>query len=206
MCRRAVGGVRQLLPLRIPRVYEEPGALPDHGGPGRDQRHQIRTDPRLPAVQVPGGDRACVRLRGLDAGALRLPGAGAPEPQPVGLGVRAAARRTGRTLPLAQLGPQPGPVLPAGTAVRAHAAARRIPVAYYAGPGPPLLQPARTHTRKHLQFAQCAARHVNTSVILVVVLLLFLYIYILCMMEPDAVNAVNKYFRRKLIFLFHAFL
>lgn len=52
--------VRQLLPLWLPRVHEEPGALPDHGGAHRDQRQQIRTHPGLPAVQ--GGFRTCLRI------------------------------------------------------------------------------------------------------------------------------------------------
>lgn len=59
-CRRAPEWVRQLLPLRLPRVHEEPGALPDHGGAHRDQRQQVRTHPGLPAVQ--SGFRARVRL------------------------------------------------------------------------------------------------------------------------------------------------
>lgn len=161
--RRAAGRVCKLLSLRIPRVHEEPGALPDHGGQGRNQGHQVRADTRLLAVQIARRHRAGVRLCGRHAGAVRLPRPaafipGAPEPQSVR--VRVPAERTG-TLRLARHGAQPRHLLPHGAAVRAHTAARRILVAS-AGTGSPLLQLHRTHARQHVQLAQRAACLVNS--------------------------------------------
>ncbi|GAB1293142.1 Hairy and enhancer of split-related protein HELT [Apodemus speciosus] len=59
-CRRsrAFSRVCQLLPLRLPRVHEEPGALPHHCGADGDQRHQVRAHPRLLAIQSLPGLRA----------------------------------------------------------------------------------------------------------------------------------------------------
>lgn len=169
--RRTTGRIRKLLPLRIPRVYEEPCALPDHRGPGRNQRHQVRTNPRLFTVQVARRHGASVRPRRRHAGTVRLPQPaallpGAPKPQPVGL--RVPAERAG-TLLLAQLGEKPEHHLPSDASVRAHAAARWILVTS-AGTRSPLLQLHRPHTCKHVQFAQRAARHVNS--------LVFIYIFV----------------------------
>lgn len=129
-------------------MHEELGALPDHGGQGGNQRHQVRADTRLLAVQITRRHRAGVRLCGRLAGAVRLPRPaalvpGAPKPQ--SLRVRVPAEPTG-TLRLARLGAEPRHLLPHGAAVRAHAAARRILVAG-AGTGSPLLQLHRTHAR-----------------------------------------------------------
>lgn len=149
--RWTVGWVCKLLPLRIPRVYEEPGALPDHRGQGWNQRHQVRADPRLFTVQVPCGHRARVRLRRLDARTVWLPQpaalfSGAPKPQ--SLWLRVSAESTG-TLLLAQLGPQPGHLVPNSAALCAHTAARWILVTG-AGTRSPLFQLHRSHARKHV--------------------------------------------------------
>lgn len=144
-------------------MHEESGALPDHGGQGRNQRHQVRADTRLLAVQITGRHRAGVWLYGRLAGAVRLsrPAAfipGAPKPQ--SLRVRVPAEPTG-TLRLARLGPKPRHLIPHRAAVRAHAAARRILVAS-AGTGSPLLQLHRTYARQHVQLAQRATCLVNS--------------------------------------------
>lgn len=149
--RRTIGRICKLLPLRIPRVYEEPCPLPDHRGPGRNQRHQVRTNSRLFAVQVPRSHGAGVRPRRRGARSVRLPQPaallpGAPKPQPVRL--RVSAERAG-TLLLAQLGAKPGHHLPSDASVRAHAAARWIFVTS-AGTRSPLLQLYRPHACKHV--------------------------------------------------------
>lgn len=138
--RRTTGRICKLLPLRIPRVYEEPCPLPDHRGPGRNQRHQIRTNPRLFTVEVPGSHGASVRPRRRDARTVWLPEPAAllpwaPKPQP--LRVHVSAERAG-TLLLAQLCEEPGHHLPRDASVRAHAAARWIFVTS-AGTRSPLL-------------------------------------------------------------------
>lgn len=148
-------------------MHEEPGPLSDHRGQSGNQRHQVRTDPRLPTVQVSCCDRASVRLCRLSARTIRVLGpvallSGAPEPQPLRLRVPAESNGT---LLLARLGPQLGHLLPRGASVCAHAAARWILVTG-AGTGSSLFQLYRSHASKHLQFAQCATRHVNTTVFL----------------------------------------
>lgn len=158
-CRRTTSWVCKLLPLRIPRMYEEPGALLDHRGPSWNERHQVRTHPRLPTVQIPRGYRACVRLSGLPARTwLPRPAAlipGAPKPQSYR---RRLPAESTRTLSLAQLGAQPGHLVPNCAIFRAHTAARRIFITG-ARTRSPLFQLHRS--RKHAQFTQCAARNVN---------------------------------------------
>lgn len=138
--RRTTGRICKLLPLRIPRVYEEPCPLPDHRGPGRNQRHQVRTNSRLLTVEVPRSHGASVWPRRSDARTVWLPQPasllpGAPQSQPVRL--RVPAERTGALL-LAQLGEKPGHHLPSDASVLARAAARWIFVTS-AGTRSPLL-------------------------------------------------------------------
>lgn len=150
-CRWTARWVCKLFPLRIPRMYEEPGALLDHRGQGWNQRHQVRTDSRLLTVQVPCGHWACVRLRRLDARTVWLPQpaallSGTPKPQ--SLWVRVPAESTG-TLLLAQLGPEPGHLVPISAALCALTTAWWILVTS-SGTRSSLFQLHWSHTRKYV--------------------------------------------------------
>lgn len=141
--------VCKLFPLRIPRMYEEPGSLPDYRGQSWNQRHQVRTDSRLLTVQVPCGHRACFRLRRLDARTVWLPQPAAllsRTPKPQSLWVRIPAESTW-TLLLAQLGPEPEHLIPISAAFCALTAARWILVTRTRSS---LLQLHWSHTRKYV--------------------------------------------------------
>lgn len=149
--RWTIGRICKLLPLRIPRVHEEPCPLLDNRGPGGNQRHQVRANSRLSTVKVPRCHGARVRPSRRDTRTVGLPQPAAllsraPKPQPVRLGV--PAERAG-TLLMAQLCAKPGHRLPHDASVRAHAAARRIFVTS-TGTRSPLLQLPRSHTCKHV--------------------------------------------------------
>ena len=174
--RRAAGRVRQLLPLRVPRVHEEPRALPHHRGPRRDQRHQVRTHPRLPAVQVPRDHRPPVRLmsrrltdddvrrasRGVPRPTALVPGA--PWTQPAD-GLALPTESSSGTLLVGTLGAQSDRLLPTRGPLGARATARRVPAAGPGtGPSSPLLQLPQPHARRRVYAARCrAARHVVTG-------------------------------------------
>lgn len=102
--RRTAHRVCELLSLRLSRVHEEPRSLPDHSRAHGDQRYQVRTDSRVPAVQ--SRHRARVwrfRYHFTRPNRPFVP-AGVPESEPDGVGVPAEPTRT---LFLAQFGAQP---------------------------------------------------------------------------------------------------
>lgn len=113
---RAVSRVCQLLPLRLPRVHEEPGALPHHCGADGDQRHQVRAHPRLLAIQSLPGRRAQPPAAALAPGARFLLSVAhsrprVPGPQP-GRSHRVPAGGYPRVILLASWsGPQPSTAL-----------------------------------------------------------------------------------------------
>lgn len=152
--RRTADRVCELLSLRLSRVHEEPRSLPDHRGANGDQRHQVRTDSRVPAVQ--SRYRASVWLVRYHLTRSYGPSvpAGVPESESNRLSVSAEPTRT---LFLAQLDAEPH------ARVSSDVSAQWILITG-SGTRSPLHELHRALTPQCLQLTQCTTRcSVNTS-------------------------------------------
>lgn len=146
--------VCELLSLRLSRVHEEPRSLPDHRGANGDQRHQVRTDSRVSAVQSRHGASVwLVRYHLTRPHGPSVP-AGVPESKSNRVSVSAEPTRT---LFLAQLDAEPH------ARVSSHVSAQRILVTG-SGTRSSLHELYRALAPQCLQFTQCTTRcSVNTS-------------------------------------------
>lgn len=136
-------------------MHEEPRSLSDHRGANGDQRHQVRTDPRLPAVQSRYRARVWLVRHHLSRPYGPSVPAGVPESKSNRVSVSA---EPSRTLFLAQLGAEPHARVPSDVS------AQRILVTG-SGTRSPLHELHRALTPTQcLQLTQCSTRcSVNTS-------------------------------------------